>query len=422
MAALMTSDADNIDRLTIEISDCKKSGIKVMNPDVNESFADFAIVKNQNTIRFGLGAIKNVGHGAAEKIIEERDANGTFKDLEDFFVRVSSSAVNKKVVESLIRTGGLDSFGYTRQSLLNQLDTLIAFSQKRDKEALSNQSNLFGDSTNSQTKLNLIKSEEEAPEHEKLSWERELLGLYLSAHPLDKYEEYLKHNAEDISELKPEEVDGASGIVGGTITASREITTKKGDKMAFMTVADLAGEIELIIFPQAYLKFATILNKPNAVIIAKGKFDAKDRDGNLSDDLKMMVNEVELVTEEDLKNFDPTKPPKKEPKSNKETKQVVHDGPGSKLKLKKNAKVQLESEKEQVIQKLYIKIADSKYENNLIKLKSLVDENQGVTSIILVFGEKPDQRALQLPFKLNITPSTRTELGSIFDKESLSFQ
>lgn len=419
MAALMTSDADNIDRLTIEISDCKKSGIKVMNPDVNESFADFAIVKDAQTIRFGLGAIKNVGHGAAERIIEERDVNGPFKDLEDFFARVPSTAVNKKVVESLIRTGGFDSFGYTRQCLLNQLDTLIAFSQKRDKEALSNQSNLFGDSTNTQTKLNLIKSEEEAPDHDKLSWERELLGLYLSAHPLDKYEEYLKHHAEDISELKPEDVDGASGVVGGTITASREITTKKGDKMAFMTVADLAGEIELIIFPQAYLKFATILNKPNAVIIAKGKFDAKDRDGNLSDDLKMMVNEVELVSEEDLKNFDPTKPPKK---SEVVSKQVVHDGPGSKLKLKKDSKVKLENaEKEPAIQKLYIKIADSKYENNLIKLKSLADDNQGVTSIILVFGEKPDQRALQLPFKLNITPATRTELGLIFSKENLNF-
>lgn len=418
MAALMTSDADNIDRLTIEISDCKKIGINVNVPDVNQSFADFAIVKDESTIRFGLGAIKNVGHGAAERIIEERDLNGTFKDLEDFFVRIPSSAVNKKVVESLIKTGGFDSFDYSRQDLLNQLESLISFSQRRDKEALSNQANLFGDSTDSQTKLNLVKTEHEAPEHERLAWERELLGLYLSSHPLDKYKAYLEHHTEDISELKPEEVDGASGVVGGTIAASREITTKKGDKMAFMTVADLGGEIELIIFPQAYLKFATVLNKPNAVIIAKGKFDAKDRDGNLSDDLKMMVNEVELITEEDIKNFDPAKPSKK---SSQEAKQVVHDGPGSKLKLKKNSNVKVEKPKVESIQKLYIKISDSKYENDLMKLKALADNNSGQTSIILVFGEKPNQRALQLPFKLNINPGTRTELGDIFKPSSLSY-
>lgn len=422
MAALMTSDADNIDRLTIEISDCKKSGIKVMNPDVNESFADFAVVKDANMIRFGLGAIKNVGHGAAEKIIEERDSGGFFKDLEDFFARVPSTAINKKVVESLIRTGGFDSFGYTRLSLLNQLETLIAFSQKRDKEALSNQANLFGDSTNSQTQLNIVKGEEEAPENEKLGWERELLGLYLSSHPLDKYKEYLEHKTENISELKPDEVDGASGVVGGLISASREITTKKGDKMAFMTVADIDGEIELIIFPQAYLKFATILNKPNAVIIAKGKFDAKDRDGNLSDELKMMVNEVELITEEELKNFDPSNAgpkPEIQYKAKKQPKEKAEKSTVDKTSTKTKNKKESNNSAEDKVQTVYIKIVKDKYENDLLKLKSLATENSGSTSLILVFGEKPDQRALQLPFKIAINPSTRTELGDIFGKANL---
>ncbi|MDQ5913535.1 MAG: hypothetical protein QG623_153, partial [Patescibacteria group bacterium] len=284
-----------------------------------------------------------------------------------------------------------------------------------------NQANLFGTSTDSQTKLNLVKSEEEAPEHEKLGWERELLGLYLSSHPLDKYDAYLKHHTEDISELVPEEVDGASGVVGGTISASREITTKKGDKMAFMTVADLAGEIELIIFPQAYLKFATILNKPNAVIVARGKFDAKDRDGNLSDELKMMVNEVELITEDDLKSFDPAKPSKKTEKKEKQKKQVVHDGPGSKLKLKKSSKVKVEEPKQDPIQKVYIKIIKDKYDNDLLKLKDLATSNSGESTLILIFGEKPSQRALQLPIKINITPSTRTEQSHIFQNENLSY-
>lgn len=423
MAALMTSDADNIDRLTIEISDCKKIGIKVMNPDVNQSYADFAIVKNESTIRFGLGAIKNVGHGAAERIIEERDANGKFKDLEDFFARVPSSAVNKKVVESLIKTGGFDSFGYTRQGLLSQIETLIAFSQKRDKEALSNQANLFGMDSGMQTRLNIVKSEEEAPDHEKLGWERELLGLYLSSHPLDKYADYLEHSSTSLADAKPEELEGKQGVVGGTVSTSREILTKKGDKMAFVTVAGMTDEVELIIFPRVYEQVAKLLTKPNVIILAKGKFNCKDRDGNFTDDIKILADEITEVTEDTLKSFDPSKTPKAtiEDAPTRGKKRVVHDGPGSKLKLKEDAPVKVEEAQEESSNPIYIKITKDRYENDLLKLKTLATDNPGQSPIVLVFGEKPSQRALRLPFKVKINPVTRTELGIIFNKENLKF-
>ncbi len=415
MAALMTSDADNIDRLTIEISECKKIGLKVLNPDVNQSFPDFAIVKDKNTVRFGLGAIKNVGHGAAEKIVEERDANGQFKDLEDFFVRVNSGSINKKVVESLIKTGAFDSFGLTRQDLLNQIETLIAFSQKRDKEALSNQATLFGGESGIQTRLSLTNTEVEAPDNQKLGWERELLGLYLSSHPLDKYAEFLKKSSTDLAKYTPEDLEAANGTFGGTVTTTREILTKKGDKMAFVKLSGLEFELELIIFPKVYEKIQTILQKPNAVLLAKGKFSCTDRDGNITDEVKILANEIIELSEETLQNLDPNLDSGKNLKP-----QVVHDGPGSKLKsekFKKSSAAILEEEPKTI----YIKITKSNYESDLIKLKELATANSGASSLVLVFGQKPNQRALKLPFKLSLIPQTRTELSLIFQPENLSY-
>jgi DNA polymerase-3 subunit alpha len=140
-----------------------------------------------------------------------------------------------------------------------------------------------------------------------------LLGLYLSFHPLDKYREYFQEHVEIISGIDLEEVDGGKGIVGGIVIASREIITKKGDKMAFVKLEDTSSEIELVVFPQSYAKHQGVLQKSNAVIAVSGKFDAKDRDGNLSDDLKMIVDEISEVTEDHLKTnqkpkFDPPKP------------------------------------------------------------------------------------------------------------------
>jgi DNA polymerase-3 subunit alpha len=418
MAALMTSDADNLDRLTIEIAECKKIGVKVLNPDVNESFADFAIVKDAKTIRFGLGAIKNVGHGAAEKIIEEREANGSFANLEDFLIRVSSGSTNKKVLEALVKTGGLESFGYTRQDLLNQIDIMLAFSSKRDKEALSNQATLFTSSDSVQTRLNIAKTDLEVPEPEKLGWERELLGLYISSHPLDKYATYLDHKSEKISELNPEEVDGGTGTIGGLVTTIREIMTKKGDKMAFVGISDLTSDTEFIFFPQAYTKFAGILAKPNAIVLAKGKFSAKDRDGNISEDIKLLVDEMEEITEETIQNFDPSKSKKIDP----DRKQLLN-GSESKFKSKKDPITKVKKEKPVPKEPctIYIKIVKEDYTNDLLKLKELAQQSAGKDALILVFGKKPAQRALKLPFGIILNDATRTELGIIFGKDNLNF-
>ena len=194
MAALMTSDHDDTDRLAIEITECKHMGISVLSPDVNESFVEFAVVPNENKIRFGMSAVKGVGVGAVEEVLRARE-EGVFLSVEDFARRVSTSKFNRKAWESLIKSGAFDDMG-DRSDLLFNLDSITSFASKLQKEAASGQTNLFGmlggdDAASVQSTLHLQKAPVKHDDKERLMWERELLGLYISAHPLDRYETYL---------------------------------------------------------------------------------------------------------------------------------------------------------------------------------------------------------------------------------------
>ncbi|MFZ1301059.1 MAG: DNA polymerase III subunit alpha, partial [Candidatus Microsaccharimonas sp.] len=191
MAALMTSDADDTERLAIEMNECKHMGIKVLSPDVNESFVEFAVVPDKKQIRFGMAAVKGVGTAVVEEILRARQ-EGKFVTVEDFARRVSTSRVNKKAWESLIKTGAFDTLA-DRSDLLFNLETIQAFASKLQKEALSGQTDLFGGMANMATvqpKVALIDAPVKHTEKERLTWERELLGLYISAHPLDNYAAY----------------------------------------------------------------------------------------------------------------------------------------------------------------------------------------------------------------------------------------
>ncbi|HEX7260016.1 MAG TPA: DNA polymerase III subunit alpha, partial [Candidatus Saccharimonadia bacterium] len=191
MAALMTSNYDNIDKISMEISECRRMGINVLSPDINESFLEFGIVPDSNDIRFGMAAIKNVGTGAINTILQAREAGGPFKSVEDFAKRVSASECNRKVWEALIKSGAMDGFG-ERSQLLHNLDSITSYASKAQKNALSGQIDIFGSlGEDSMPGLRLELPERVIPAREQLGWERELLGLFLSQHPLDDYEGYL---------------------------------------------------------------------------------------------------------------------------------------------------------------------------------------------------------------------------------------
>ena len=307
MAALMTSDHDDTDRLAIEITECKHMGIDVLSPDVNESFVEFAVVPNENKIRFGMSAVKGVGVGAVEEVLRARE-EGTFSSVEDFAKRVSTNKFNRKAWESLIKSGAFDDMG-DRSDLLFNLDSITAFASKLQKEAASGQTDLFGmlgsdEAASIQSTLHLQKAPAKHDDKERLMWERELLGLYISAHPLDRYETYLSEQTQPLTQLVPE-YDSRMMTVGGIISSVRTIVTKSGSKMAFVGIEDKFGEGEVIVFPNLYEKVGAKLQQ-DAVIRVSGKNSARDRDGNLGDESKLIADDIIVITDDDVDNYEST--------------------------------------------------------------------------------------------------------------------
>lgn len=233
MAALMTADADDTDRLAIEIAECRKMGIEVLGPDVNESFKNFAVVPHENKIRFGLLAVKAVGAGAVDAVLEAREADGKFTSILDFSKRVNARAFNKRAWDSLIMTGAFDMFG-TRSDLLFNLEKIQSYGSKLQKEAMSGQTDLFGlvedDSMRIEPEIELSTAPQQHTEKEQLTWERDLLGLYVSAHPLDKYVAYFEEQTNPMSSIIPAKHNGKA-TVGGMVLDVRTIISDNPENL-----------------------------------------------------------------------------------------------------------------------------------------------------------------------------------------------
>jgi len=260
MASLLTADYGNTDRIAIEVEECRQMGIEVLPPDVNESFSTFTVVydslevredKESKKIRFGLSAVKNLGQNIIKEIIKERKENGSFKTLEDLLSRVKTKDLNKKSLEALIKSGALDNFG-ERSELLYNMDKLLVFVKNINQEAESNQSSLFGMMATEVgiPKLNLDPIEP-ADDKQKLNWEKEFLGLYVSAHPLSEFKNYLQGEIVPLKDLNnTEDIDLEKALkVAGVITKVKKIITKKGDPMLFVKIEDLTDGMEVLVFP-----------------------------------------------------------------------------------------------------------------------------------------------------------------------------
>lgn len=402
MAALMTSDYDDTDRLAIEISECKHMGIDVLAPDVNESFVEFAVVPKTGQIRFGLAAVKNVGAGAVEEILRVREG-GHFEALEDFFGQVNTRIVNRKALESLIKAGAFDRYG-ERSFLLHNLDTLLAYASRLQKEQASGQTDLFGnvleDLSVMKPQLQLQQPGIVYPTREQLAWERELLGLYLSQHPLQAYETFLAEQTVPLSELKPEH-DGRSVTVGGAIADVREITTKNGQKMAFIKLADQFTEMELILFPSIYQQTTGIWERDRVVII-KGKVNAKDRDGNLGQEVKVMVDDAREVTPEQASAYQTTGKKVNAPKTSKKA-AVPKPTVAANI----------------VTPKLYIRLERSDNQDALISLKETIDTYKGETEVVLVLGPTGNKQIIKLPMRMTAHDESLGRLGQLVGAENV---
>ena len=432
MAALMTSDHDDTDRLAIEITECKHMGISVLSPDVNESFVEFAVVPNENKIRFGMSAVKGVGVGAVEEVLRARE-DGPFTSVEDFARRVSTSKFNRKAWESLIKSGAFDDMG-DRSDLLFNLDSITSFASKLQKEAASGQTNLFGmlggdDAASVQSTLHLQKAPVKHDDKERLMWERELLGLYISAHPLDRYETYLSEQTQPLTQLVPE-YDSRMMTVGGIISTVRTIVTKSGSKMAFVGIEDKFGEGEIIFFPNLYEKVGAKLVQ-DAVIRVSGKNSARDRDGNLGNESKLIADDIIVITDNDINGYESTGRKMDAPKISsavkKERREAYRNqknGASPKSAVKNDAaKPQPKTHSAPVnvapeipASKLFVYIKDPNDHSRLVKMKSVCGENAGTTDVVLVLGEK-EKSAMRLPFKVDANDNLLSQLKNTLGEE-----
>lgn len=432
MAALMTSDHDDTDRLAIEITECKHMGISVLSPDVNESFVEFAVVPNENKIRFGMSAVKGVGVGAVEEVLRARE-DGPFTSVEDFARRVSTSKFNRKAWESLIKSGAFDDMG-DRSDLLFNLDSITSFASKLQKEAASGQTNLFGmlggdDAASVQSTLHLQKAPVKHDDKERLMWERELLGLYISAHPLDRYETYLSEQTQPLTQLVPE-YDSRMMTVGGIISTVRTIVTKSGSKMAFVGIEDKFGEGEIIVFPNLYGKVGAKLVQ-DAVIRVSGKNSARDRDGNLGNESKLIADDIIAITDNDINGYESTGRKMDAPKISsavkKERREAYRNqknGASPKSVVKNDAaKPQPKAHSAPVnvapeipASKLFVYIKDPNDHSRLVKMKSVCGENAGTTDVVLVLGEK-EKSAMRLPFKVDANDNLLSQLKNTLGEE-----
>lgn len=292
MAALLTADQQNIDRVAIEIDECRRMGINVKRPDINQSFESFTVVtsgtevnrtvdKNEKstTIRFGLNAVKNIGEHIAEVLITDRKANGPFKDMSDILERVTDKDLNKKSLESLIKSGALDKFG-ERGHFLGNIDNMLAFNKEVAKEKFNGQTSLFADSPTVQlsNKVNLD-DHPPAERQVRLAWEKELLGLYITEHPFSDYKKSIEKYITPIKELA--NIGSENTVsVGGIITKVQKIITRTNKSMMFVKIEDETDGVEVLVFPNLLKTTYEIWTEGKAVI-CQGKLSDKDQEMKL---------------------------------------------------------------------------------------------------------------------------------------------
>lgn len=288
MAALMTLEMGDTDKTLKNLNECKEIGITVVPPDVNNGLTGFNVSKGK--IVFGLAAIKGIGKKAVEPIVEERTANGEYKSLLDFCMRLDSSVLNRRLVENLVRSGAFDWTELPRAEMMERIEEVLKYAQQRKEELASPQMGLFGSAEENKTDVYQPNRAllSEWPQSIKLAQEKEALGFYLSGHPLTKFRRDLQRLGTAPTDELRRRSDGSSVVAGGVITFLKLKNTKKGDRYASFILEDLNGTVEVLVWPDVYRKVYGVLSDDDPVLI-KGRIDVSDERCNL------IANEVESL-------------------------------------------------------------------------------------------------------------------------------
>ncbi len=305
MAALLSVERNNTEKVGLFIAECRRMGIEVLPPNVNCSGLDFTIEEESGApaIRFGLGAVKNVGEGPVETILAAREAGDPFRDLDDFCRRADMRQVNRRALESLIKVGALRSFG-TRAQLLPIIDNIVGLSANLHRARDVGQMSLFGEATGvhlaaEETLLPSLSQAPEVPQKEILTWERDLIGVYISEHPLSQVLPRLRDVVTVHAGSLSEDSNGQQAVVAGMVQRVRRHITRKGDEMAFVTLEDLQGTVDIVVFPRVWAQTKDLW-QPETILVLGGKIDAGRRDEpNLLCDWVKTPDQVALPAEQE---------------------------------------------------------------------------------------------------------------------------
>src|SRR5680860_588758 len=431
MAALLTADQGDSDRIAIEIDECRNMGIKIMAPNVNESFGTFTVVTegtkenktvNENikadTIRFGLKAIKNVGEHIVDEIIKERKASGPFLDIFSLLKRVTDKDLNKKSLESLIKSGAMEDFG-ERGLLLANLEKFLTYNKEEAKSKASMQESLFGALADDEQSQPELIDALPVEQNEKLNWEKELLGLYVSEHPFNLFKPYLEGYTLSLASLSGHKND-ARITTAGIISTIKKIITRKGDSMIFVKIEDALSSSELLIFPRLYKETMDIWEEGRALIVA-GKISEKDQD------IKILADKVAILNLEDpKKSINDFKKmmldfPIKKNRYQNNFSQNQSSTQGSKMISEKKKEVKedkiKEEEKFSSKNSLRLSLPDNFSASDLVKLKSvftLFSGNDDVYFRLVIDGK---YKVIKTDFKVNEDSDIKEKIKSMFKNE-----
>ncbi len=288
MTAILTAESGDVEKIAQIIDECKKMNIPVLPPNINESYGGFTVIREiapkalsvdralgaiSKEIRFGLYTIKNLGTDIADAIISERKTSGKYKSISDFLDRIKHKNLNKKSMEALIKSGSMDEFG-DRGVLLANLEDMLAYNKEMGKQA-QNQTSLFGGMSETKAPTFKLQNGKAATQAEKLLWEKELLGLYVSGHPLDRIREKLEKRDINIKKIKEEMGNGMPVTIAGIIETVRQVITKNDERMAFIKISDLSDSIEAVVFPSVFKNSIEIF-VPEKCIALTGKVSLRN--------------------------------------------------------------------------------------------------------------------------------------------------
>ena len=293
MAAVLSADMHNTDKVVTIVDECRTMKLEIISPDVSVSEFKFAVDQNSHIV-YGLGAVKGVGEGPVECIVAARESGGAFKDLFDFCQRVDPRKVNRRSLEALIKSGAMDNLGPTRAVLMASLNEAIKAADQHSRNQDAGMSDLFGSVAEDDeyaVKGQFVEARDWGDE-ERLSGEKDTLGLYLTGHPIDRFEKELSHFVScRIADLKPNN-RGGSSTIAGFIIAMRMMKNKRGNGMAFATLDDKSGRIEVSVFSEAFSEYRHLLQKDDLLVV-EGEASVDDFSGSL----KVKANKLMGIAE-----------------------------------------------------------------------------------------------------------------------------